>query len=56
MAKFNIRYSTITIYNAVVEAESQDEAVDILMGGECDEGEYYDSSMDEVISVTKMED
>ena len=54
MATFNIRYSTVTIYNATIVADSEEEAEEILLSGECNPGEEYDSFFDDIHFVTKI--
>jgi len=56
MATYCIEYSTVVVYKTFIVADSEDQAKDILMSGECDEGEIDDSWFDEIHYVNLVEE
>jgi hypothetical protein len=56
MATYCIQYSTVVVYKTFIVADSEDEARDALMEGECDQGEIYDSWFDDIHHVNLVEE
>ena len=55
MAIYKLDYSVVEIYETYVVADSYDEAMKILVYGECDTGIKSESWMDTIFSVKMIE-
>jgi hypothetical protein len=56
MATYCIEYRTVVVYKTFVVADSEDEAKDILMSGECDVGDIDDSWFDDINYIDLVEE